>query len=119
MATTIYGIPNCDSVKKARRWLEQHGVDYRFHDLRGDGIDERQLRHWLDELGWETLLNRRSSSWKAIDEAQRKAMDADSAAQHVLAAPTLIKRPLLDRDGSLEVGFSAARYEALFPERAH
>jgi Spx/MgsR family transcriptional regulator len=114
MPTTVYGIPNCDTVRKARRWLDEHDIEYRFHDLRSDGIDPQELQRWLATLGWETLLNRRSSSWKALPEAAREGMDAARAAAQVLEMPTLIRRPLLDRDGELEVGFSPARYATIF-----
>jgi Spx/MgsR family transcriptional regulator len=114
METVIYGIPNCDTVKKARRWLDEHGVIYRFHDLREDGLVEQQLRGWLEALGWEQLINRRSTSWKALSAADREAMDNHSAVRHILAAPTLIKRPLLEHGKILETGFSAARYGELF-----
>lgn len=114
MSTTLYGIANCDTVRKARRWLDAQGIAYDFHDLRVDGVDRVALERWIDALGWETLVNRRSTSWKALDAATREAMNARSAAEQVLAAPTLIKRPLLDLDGELEVGFSAARYGEIF-----
>lgn len=114
MSTTIYGIVNCDSVKKARRWLTERDIEHRFHDLRADGLDRQLLDHWLDSLGWEALLNRRSSSWKALSAAEREAMDRGRAAAAVLAAPTLVKRPLLDCGGHLEVGFSERRYAELF-----
>lgn len=112
--TTLYGIPNCDTVKKARKWLEAHGVAYDFHDVRADGITESQVRAWIDELGWETLINKRSTSWKDLSDEARAAMDADSARAAILAAPTLIKRPLLDHGGVRRVGFKESDYAALF-----
>ncbi len=111
---TLYGIKNCDTVKKARRWLEDHRVDYQFHDFRQDGITTEKVEGWLDELGWETLVNKRSTSWKALDEATRKAMDAERALDCILEQPTLIKRPLLDTGHERVCGFSAKQYEALF-----
>lgn len=111
----LYGIPNCDTVKKARRWLEAQSQPYRFHDFRSDGIESAQVKRWLKTLGWETLINRRSSSWKALDEGDRAAMNNDTAVGHILASPTLIKRPLLERGDTLEVGFSETRYRDLFP----
>lgn len=114
MTTTVFGISNCDSVKKARRWLEDAGVDYRFHDFRRDGLDGNQVEAWVERLGWETLINRRSSSWKALPEETRKSMNADNAVECVLATPTLIKRPLLEHRDQLEVGFRTDRYDALF-----
>ncbi len=114
MAVTLYGIPNCDTVKKARTWLEQENIDYRFHDFRKDGLESSQVEKWIDELGWEVLVNKRSTSWKALDEGQRKTMDAKTALSAILDSPTLIKRPLLDNGQSRNVGFKAQDYEALF-----
>ena len=111
---TLYGIPNCDTVKKARKWLDTHGVDYRFHDFREDGLERGQVAAWLEELGWETLVNRRSTSWKALDEATRDSMDDAAALAAILASPTLIKRPLLDTGGERHTGFKPAQYERLF-----
>ena len=111
---TLYGIKNCDTVRKARRWLEEHDVDYRFHDFRADGLDEPAVREWLSQLGWETLVNRRSTSWKALAPEVREAMDDASALREILATPTLIKRPLLARNDELAVGFDGGRYAALF-----
>lgn len=114
MSITLYGIPNCDTVKKARNWLDQAGVDHQFHDFRKDGLDSAQVQAWIDELGWETLVNKRSTSWKALDEGQRAAMDAQTALAAIMASPTLIKRPLLDNGQLRKVGFKAAEYETLF-----
>jgi len=111
---TLYGISNCDTVKRARRWLEQHGIEYRFHDFRQDGLDAGQVRAWLDELGWENLLNRRSTSWKALDPATREQMDDGSALGAILAQPTLIRRPLLDTGHERHTGFSPAQYQGIF-----
>lgn len=111
---TLYGIKNCDTVKKARRWLDDHSIDYRFHDFREDGLTAEQVDSWLAELGWETLVNKRSTSWKALEPARREAMDAGSAATVILEQPTLIKRPLLDTGKERRTGFSAAAYQQLF-----
>ncbi len=111
---TVYGIKNCDTVKKARKWLEARHIEYAFHDLREDGLSRDQVDAWLAELGWETLVNRRSTSWKALDESTRQNMDDSSALQAILEQPTLIKRPLLDTGGERHTGFSAAHYAKLF-----
>lgn len=111
---TLYGIKNCDTVKKARKWLEQHGVEYQFHDFRVDGLEEEQVSGWLGELGWENLVNRRSTSWKALDQTTRDSMDEQSALASILAQPTLIKRPLLDTGHERFTGFSAANYQKIF-----
>ncbi|HBM82168.1 MAG TPA: ArsC family reductase [Halieaceae bacterium] len=110
---TVYGISNCDTVKKARRWLEQHAIEYRFHDVRSDGLTPEQVRAWLQELGWETLINRRSTSWKALAPAAREQMDDTHALAAILEQPPLIKRPLLDIGHERHCGFSAPAWEAL------
>jgi Spx/MgsR family transcriptional regulator len=112
--TTLYGIPGCDTVRKARRWLDEHGVTYRFHDLRRDGLDEALLATWIARLGWETLLNRRGTTWRRLPEATRAAIDRDSATRLMLEHPAIIRRPVLARGNRLHVGFSAGDYAALF-----
>ncbi|MGK0442033.1 MAG: Spx/MgsR family transcriptional regulator [Pseudohongiellaceae bacterium] len=112
--TTLYGIKNCDTVKKARKWLESQGIDYQFHDFRTDGLNAEQVLLWLQTLGWETLVNKRSTTWKQLDEASRAAMDEPLAKKIILAQPTLIKRPLLDTGKTLTVGFKDSEYQSLF-----
>lgn len=112
--TVLYGIKNCDTVKKARQWLESQQIPYQFHDVRDDGLSLPQVSAWLQELGWETLVNKRSTTWKALDETTRASLDNDTAAGVVLANPTLIKRPLLDHAGRRHCGFKAAEYAQLF-----
>tara|TARA_R110002073_G_scaffold297293_1_gene463462 strand:+ start:267 stop:668 length:402 start_codon:yes stop_codon:yes gene_type:complete len=111
---TLYGIKNCDTVKKARKWLDTHNIDYQFHDFREDGLDSDAVAAWIDELGWQNLLNRRSQSWKTLDEDARESMDDEAAHKAVLAHPTLIKRPLLDTGEQRYTGFSAANYAKIF-----
>ncbi|MGW8311479.1 MAG: ArsC family reductase [Thiogranum sp.] len=111
---TIYGIKNCDTMKKAIRWLDEHGVDYRFHDYRKDGLDAAMLRAWEKELGWETLLNRRGMLWRKLPEATREHIDRASALQCMLDNPGIIKRPLLDLGDRRVVGFKPQDYAALF-----
>ena len=111
---TLYGIKNCDTVKKARNWLQIQGVDYRFHDFRTDGLDSDAVEAWLQELGWQNLVNRRSTSWKALDQDTREQMDDSSALTAILAQPTLIKRPLLDTGQERFTGFSADSYAKIF-----
>lgn len=111
---TLYGIKNCDTVKKARRWLSEHGVAYHFHDFRTDGLDENQLTGWVEQLGWETVLNRRGTSWRALSDAQRaKVVDDAGAIAAMLAQPALIKRPVLETTGTVRVGFAEDDYTAL------
>ena len=111
---TLYGIKNCDTVKKARNWLDLHGIDHQFHDFREDGLDSTKVNGWLQELGWETLVNKRSTSWKGLSPEQRETMDANLALTAIMEQPTLIKRPLLDTGKERHTGFGAARYEEIF-----
>jgi len=111
---TIYGIKNCDTMKKAMRWLDEHGVEYRFHDYRKDGIAVKQLKSWEQELGWETLLNRRGQLWRKLPEATRDAIDRAGALQAMLDNPGIIKRPLLDTGAERVVGFDPEHYASLF-----
>lgn len=108
---TLYGIKNCDTVKKARRWLDDAGQDYRFHDLRADGLSTDQVQTWLAAVG-DSLINRRSTTWKQLSEADRGRADTDPAGL-LVDNPTLIKRPVLNTDAHTAVGFSAAQYQAL------
>ena len=112
--TTLYGIRNCDTIRKARRWLDEHGVEYRFHDLRTDGLDEKTLQAWEKRLGWERLLNRRGTTWRRLPEAEREGIDRTRALQIMLDNPAIIKRPLLAVGRQLHLGFSADTYRDLF-----
>ncbi|AFU98276.1 protein yffB [Simiduia agarivorans SA1 = DSM 21679] len=109
---TLYGIKNCDTVKKARKWLEQHQVEYRFHDFRADGITLPQIQAWHTELG-DALINRRSTTWKQLTDAERSQAEAQPAGL-LLANPTLIKRPLLDTGTQRVCGFKADEYTTIF-----
>ena len=101
----VYGIKNCDSVKKARSWLESNNIAYRFHDFRADGLDEALLRRFINELGMDAILNQRSSSWRQLSEEQKRDLSPDRALQLMLSIPTLIKRPILDNGEQLSAGF--------------
>ncbi len=114
MSTTLFGIKNCDTVKKARQWLENHHIEHHFHDFRVDGLDPALLQQWVDELGWETLVNKRSTTWKQLDPATRDDMNEALAIETMLANPTLIKRPVLDTGHQRTVGFKDAEYSKLF-----
>ena len=111
---TLYGIKNCDTVKKARQWLDDNDLEYHFHDFRSDGLSADSVEQWIAELGWETLLNKRSTSWKQLDPALRESMSEDSAKAAILAQPTLIKRPLLDTTEARHVGFKPDIYATIF-----
>jgi arsenate reductase len=110
LTVTIYGIRNCDTMKKARAWLEAHGVDYLFHDYRTAGIDKDRLESWCRVVGWEALLNRAGTTFRKLPEADRQALDARKASALMLAQPSLIKRPVLDMGGRLLVGFKPELY---------
>lgn len=114
MSITLFGINNCDTVKKARRWLDDHEVKYQFHDVRADGLDPTIVTSWLTQLGCEKVVNKRSTTWKQLDETQRNQLDNKTALALILQHPTLIKRPLLEGDDILEVGFKAELYQSLF-----
>ena len=111
---TLYGIKNCDTVKKARKWLETNDISYQFHDFRADGLELSQVTSWLESLGWETLVNKRSTTWKQLDSQQRDALSTQHAAAIILEHPTLIKRPLLDTGSTVHVGFKDTDYQTLF-----
>jgi arsenate reductase (glutaredoxin) len=113
---TLYGIKNCDTVKKARQWLEQHQIEYRFHDLRSDGLDATTARGWIKELGLDTLINKRGTSWKQLDAKTRDQLNETNAVPLLLTQPTLIKRPLLDIGHQRSVGFSTELYRELFKQ---
>lgn len=107
---TLIGIKNCDSVKKARKWLDQNNIEYAFHDLREQGVDKAALATWIDELGWEVLLNKRSTTWKQLTDDDRANIDREKAMALFLAYPTLIKRPVLITSKGIMVGFKEAEY---------
>ena len=113
---TIYGIANCDTMKKARAWLDQHGVDYTFHDYKKSGIDEKRLRLWANELGWQTLLNTRGMMWRKLPQEARDNIDAASAIALMLATPSIIKRPVLDTGTARHIGFKPDLYAEIFDQ---
>ncbi|MCJ8144164.1 ArsC family reductase [Ancylobacter sp. A5.8] len=114
MAVTIYGIRNCDTMKKARAWLDARGVAYGFHDYKASGIDAAHLKAWAGKVGWEVLLNRAGTTFRKLPEADRQGIDEAKALALMEAQPSMIKRPVLDKDGALIVGFKPEVYEAAF-----
>lgn len=114
MTVTLYGIPNCDTVKKARNWLADAGVDYMFHDYKKAGIDEASLRRWAGEAGWEKLLNKAGTTFRKLPDADKAEIDADKAVALMLAHPSMIKRPVVEGAGGLLVGFKPDLYAAAF-----
>jgi Spx/MgsR family transcriptional regulator len=109
---TFHGIPNCDTVKKARAWLDARGTAYTFHDYKKAGIDEASLRRWIAALGWETVLNRAGTTFRKLPDADRADLDADKAVALMLAQPSMIKRPILEDDGILLAGFKPEAWAA-------
>lgn len=117
MTITMYGIPNCDTVKKARTWLDARGVAFAFHDYKKAGIDAGRLRGWVEEHGWELLLNRAGTTFRALPDADKADLDADKAITLMLAQPSMIKRPVLDLGTRTLVGFKPDIYDTA-PELA-
>jgi arsenate reductase len=109
--TTIYGIKNCDTMKKARAWLDSHGVVYSFHDYKTEGISKDKLERWSDELGWEALLNRAGTTFRKLPDADQDGLNERKAIALMLAQPSMIKRPVLEAEAKLLVGFKPEIYE--------
>jgi arsenate reductase len=114
MSVTIYGIKACDTMKKARDWLEAHGVAYAFHDYKTQGIDRDVLKGWAGVVGWEVLLNRSGTTFRKLPDASKLGLDEDKAIALMLAQPSMIKRPVLNTGKTLLVGFKPDSYESAF-----
>ena len=116
MSITIYGIKNCDTMKKARAWLDKRGVDYAFHDYKAAGIDRERLERWSKKVGWETLLNRAGTTFRKLSDKDKAAVDEKKAIALMLDQPSMIKRPVLDLGGGrLLVGFRPEAYTDAVP----
>lgn len=113
-AVTIYGIKNCDTMKKARAWLERQSVAYAFHDYKAQGVDRGRLEAWARDVGWERLLNRAGATFRKLPEQDRQDLTESKAIELMLAQPSMIKRPVLECGKGLIVGFAPADYEAAF-----
>ena len=111
---TIYGLGTCDTTRAARKWLDAHGIAHAFHDVRSDGLTKARVEGWVKALGWEKVLNKASTTWRELPEADKAGVDQARAIALLLAHPTLVKRPVLDRGGELSLGFKPAAYLALF-----
>ena len=114
MAVTIYGIKNCDTMKKARAWLDRHDVAYAFHDYKAAGIERGRLESWAKKVGWEVLLNRAGTTFKKLPDKDKVSVNESKAIALMLAQPSMIKRPVLDAGGKLLVGFKPEQYEKQF-----
>lgn len=114
MTVTIYGIKTCDTMRKAFSWLDAHGVAYRFHDYRAKGIDRDALSRWCGAAGWEKLLNKASTTFRALPDGDKAGLDEAKAIRLMLAGPTMIKRPVLETGKTVEIGFKPDRYASIF-----
>jgi len=110
MSITMYGIKNCDTIKKARNWLDKHGVSYAFHDYKAAGIDKARLERWCKDAGWETLLNRAGTTFRKLSDAGKAELNERKAISWMLAQPAMIKLPVLDLGGRVLVGFKPEVY---------
>jgi Spx/MgsR family transcriptional regulator len=115
--TTIFGIKNCDTMKKARAWLDGHGVEYAFHDYKAQGIDAAHLKRWTAQAGWETVLNRAGTTFRKLTDAQKAGLDERKAIALMLEQPSMIKRPVLEAGGRLLIGFRPEEYAKAFGAR--
>ena len=111
---TLYGIPNCDTIKKARNWLEKNSIEYQFHDFKQASPTNKQLDNWIMQLGWEKLLNKRSTSWRNLSDKDKINIDHDRAIKIMLTQPVIIKRPVLEMNGNFHVGFTEKTYQDIF-----
>lgn len=116
-SATLYGIKNCDTVKKTRHWLDSRSIDYRFHDFRSDGIQASLVKGWLQRISWETLLNKRGTTWRNLPEHVQASVNASTIVALLVEHPTLIKRPVLSSGENILVGFNEADYLSLFNDQ--
>ena len=110
----VYGIKNCDTVKKACKWLDQHDIEFTFHDFRKDGLTKSKVQSWLKEIDWETLVNKRGTTWRKLNDTQKSQINKTSATKLMVEQPTLIKRPVLEIGTQVFVGFSPENYQSVF-----
>jgi arsenate reductase len=114
MSITLYGIKACDTMKKARTWLDEHKVDYHFHDYKAVGIDREHLQQWCSEQGWESVLNRAGTTFRKLSDADKSDLDQAKAIELMVAQPSMIKRPVLELGNKTLLGFKPERYAAEF-----
>lgn len=110
MSITMYGIKNCDTIKRARAWMDEHHIAYRFHDYRVDGVDPAQLARWSDILGWDKLLNRAGTTFRKLPDSEKEGLEPEKAIALMAANPASIKRPVLEYPGGVLLGFDAGKY---------
>lgn len=107
---TVFGIPNCDTVKKARKWLDANEINYEFHDYKKKGVDKKKLESWSNELGWDALLNRRGTTWRKLDESDKADVNEARAIDLMVEHTSMIKRPVIEYDSGLLLGFDEEKY---------
>lgn len=110
---TMYGIPSCDTIRKAKKWLSSHNIEFEFHDYKKLGVPVKELKRWVKQVGWEVLLNKRGTTWRKLDDSVKDAVTEKTAMQIMLDNPSIIKRPVLDVDGNIFVGFTEASYQEI------
>jgi len=110
----LYGISNCDTVKKAKNWLDKQNIDYSFHDFRKQGLDAETINGWLETVAWDKILNKRSTSWRNLDASVQQGIDENNLVQLLVENPTLIKRPVMQVNGIISIGFNADTYRGIF-----
>ncbi|MEZ9722206.1 ArsC family reductase [Vibrio splendidus] len=114
MTITMFGIPNCDTIKKAKKWLETEGIEFEFHDYRKQGINEELVKTFCSELGWELVLNKRGTTYRQLTQEQKDTLTEEKAVALLVEQPAMIKRPILKVEGKLHIGFKADQYAAIF-----
>ena len=114
MTITMYGIPNCDTIKKAKKWLDAQSIDYQFHDYRKQGIDSAMVEAFCQQLGWENVLNKRGTTYRQLSQEQKDNLNQENVVALLVEQPAMIKRPILVSDGDYHIGFKADQYAALF-----
>ncbi|AIY65388.1 ArsC family reductase [Pseudoalteromonas piratica] len=110
----LFGIPNCDTIKKAKKWLEQNNIDYTFHDYRKDGISTEMVSDFCQQLDWQQVLNKRGTTYRQLDDATKESLTAESVIALLVEHPAMIKRPILQKDNELYLGFKAEQYQSIF-----
>ncbi len=109
----LYGIKNCDSVRKARNWLQQNKIDYQFHDFKTDGLSNTKLKNWVEKTGWETLLNKRGTTFRQLSDTEKQSLNKNNAIKLMLKQPTMVKRPVLEMPNGILVGYDIKNYAQL------
>lgn len=110
----LFGIPNCDTIKKAKKWLEQNNIEYTFHDYRKDGVNSEMVNNFCQQLDWQQVLNKRGTTYRQLDDATKENLNAESAVALLVEQPAMIKRPILEKNGEFHVGFKADQYQSIF-----